>query len=187
MKNRTYLASIFVAAALAGCGGKSKGDTTPPAGDHDGHTDGDSHTAIPDAAVDDPPATPDVTPEPEPDPHAVLKATELAAYEAAKPVFATYCGGCHVQGGAKATTKTLGHVDMTSYPFGGHHVDTITTTIGHVLGIDGAKPTMPKGKPGSVKGTELALIEAWIEAYNAADDGGAHAEGEGHDAHGNHH
>lgn len=151
---RFPLLATLAALALAACGGKSKPDTTPPVGE----------------------PTPDAAPVAEGDDHEQLLAAEMSAYEAAKPVLETYCGGCHIQGGAKATEQKLEHVDLTSYPFAGHHVETITTTIRHVLGIDGAKPTMPKDKPGAVEGDELALIAAWADAYDAAEDAGAHAE-----------
>lgn len=187
---RTPLFAIISAAAFAACGGKSKGaPATPAGGDTVAHADGSGagsavahehpdEAAPPDAAIE--PA------EPEADPHEALLAAETAAYEQAKPVFAARCGACHVSGGAKATAKTLGHLNLTSYPFAGHHTDTITTTIRHVLGADGAKPTMPKDKPGSVKGEELALITAWADAFDAAEEGGAHAEhahGDGHTDH----
>lgn len=35
---------------------------------------------------------------------------------------------------------------------------------------------MPKDKPGAVEGDELALIAAWADAYDAAEDAGAHGE-----------
>ncbi|MCA9674679.1 MAG: hypothetical protein KC464_06550, partial [Myxococcales bacterium] len=105
-----------------------------------------------------------------------LLAAETAAYDQAKPVFDKYCAGCHAQGGPKATDKTLAHLDITSYPFGGHHVATMGPTIKHVLGIDGSKPIMPKNAPGSVQGDELALVASWAAAWQAADDAGAHPE-----------
>lgn len=173
-----HILSIVTSIALAACGGKTKGDTTPPGG---GGTE-------PDAAPVTGETTPDAAPaEPEPDPHEALMAAETSAWDSAKPVIDKYCGGCHVEGGAKATEKKLEHINFTRYPIESHHTDTLTATIGHVLGVDGAKPTMPKDKPGSVKGDELALIEAWIEAYNAAEDGGAHAEHEHDDGHADHH
>lgn len=174
---RTRFLAILASITLAACGGKSKGDTTPPAGGGgDPVTSGPDATTGPDAPPDAPvePVPPDAPPAPAPDPHVALMAAETAAYEQARPVFAKRCGGCHIQGGASATPKKLGHLDMTSYPFASHHADTITTTIRHVLGVDGAKPVMPKDKPGSVKGDELALITAWADAYDAADEGGAH-------------
>ena len=190
---RTNFLAILAAAALAACGGKSKGDGTTPAG----AGGGSAGTAAPDSAVDPDAPTDEVTtaepalpepapPEPAPDPHVALMAAETAAYAQARPVFEKRCGGCHIKGGASATAKKLAHVDMTTYPFAGHHTDTITTTVRHVLGVDGAKPTMPKDKPGSVKGDELALITAWADAYDAAENGGAH-EGDEHGDGDDHH
>lgn len=188
---RTSVFAIISAAALAACGGKSKGDTTTPAtgGGTVAHTDGSGAGSAVDHDHPGDATPPDAAVEPvEPaaDPHEALMAAETAAYEKAKPVFASRCGTCHISGGAKATAKTLGHLDLTSYPFGGHHTDTITTTIRHVLGVDGARPTMPKDKPGSVKGDELALITAWAAAYDASEDGGAHDDHEHGDAHDDH-
>lgn len=114
-----------------------------------------------------------VEPTPDTDPQALLDA-ELAAYQAAAPVFDAACSRCHKQGARNANEDKLGHFDMTTYPFGGHHTDTITATIRHVLGIDGAKPSMPKDDPGAVGGDGLALIAAWADAYDAADAAGAH-------------
>jgi len=178
---RIHLLAIFASIALAACGGKSKNDTTPPGGGES--TSGTGDTATPSAGPAAETPTPDTAPEP--DPHERLLAAELKAYQSAKPVLEQRCGGCHIQGGPKATPKKLEHIDMTSYPFTGHHTATITATVRHVLGIDGAKPTMPKDKPGSVKGDELALIAAWADAYDAAEKGGAHGEhaSAGHDHH----
>ena len=68
----------------------------------------------------------------------------------------------------------LGHVDMTTYPFGGMHAKAIGNQIRVVLAIDGPKATMPDDKPGSVKGADLALIKAWTEAWQAAGKAGVH-------------
>jgi hypothetical protein len=119
-----------------------------------------------------------------PDPEkakADLLAAETAAYEGARPVFEKYCAGCHTQNGKNASKKKLDHFDMTTYPFGGHHAGEAGAAIRKVLGIDGSKPTMPRGKPGIVQGDELAAIAAWADAFDASREGGAH---ESHDAHG---
>jgi hypothetical protein len=71
---------------------------------------------------------------------------------------------------------------MTAYPFGGHHAAEITGAIRKVLAIGGGKATMPMDDPGAVKGDELALIAAWADAYDKADQAGAHGEHE----HGDH-
>jgi mono/diheme cytochrome c family protein len=111
----------------------------------------------------------DAPPPVDPAPVAVdLAAAETAAYQAAQPVFAKYCAACHQQGAKKATAKKLGHFDMTTYPFGGHHAAEIGKVTREVLGIGGGKPTMPMGAPGSVKGDDLALVAAWADAFDAA-------------------
>ncbi|HVV85897.1 MAG TPA: hypothetical protein VHE35_22715 [Kofleriaceae bacterium] len=160
---RSQFLAILAAAALAACGGKSKGDTTTPMG---GSSKVDGAGAAPDASTAADPAQV----------KADLFAAETAAYQQAKPVFDQSCGSCHSQGGKQASAKKLAHLDITTYPFAGEHKDTITVVIRHVLGIDGAKPIMPDDKPGSVKGDELALIAAWADAYDAAEAGGAHAD-----------
>jgi mono/diheme cytochrome c family protein len=110
------------------------------------------------------------------DDKATVLANEQAAYAKAKPVFEKYCASCHTKDGKQTSAKKLDHFDMTSYPFGGHHTATLGPTIRKVLGIGGGKATMPKGKPGSVKGDELAAIEAWTKAWDAAQAGGGHAD-----------
>lgn len=127
------------------------------------------------------PAAPTAAEEPakpaEPDPAQVkadLLAAETTAFEAAKPVFTKFCESCHVQGKRNATKKKLEELDITSYPFAGKH--NKAKDIREVLAIGGGKPTMPKGKPGAVKGDDLALIAAWADAWDAAEQGGAHAQ-----------
>jgi hypothetical protein len=136
-------------------------------------------TPPPDAAVAEAPPPPP----PPPDPREALLAAETAAFETAKPVFDASCAHCHTKGGAKASPGKLKHFDMSAYPFTGHHADSITKTIRHVLGVDGKKPSMPKDKPGSVKGEDLDKIKAWADAYDAAEQGGAHAATEHADHH----
>lgn len=131
-----------------------------------------------------PPAEPPQAAEPAPpDPEQVkasLRAAELAAFEAAKPVFDKWCAKCHTKGGRKASATKLRHFDMTTYPFGGHHSKTMSKEIREVLGLAGKKPSMPADKKGAVKGDELALIKAWADAFDAAHAAGAHEEHEGH-------
>lgn len=132
-------------------------------------------------------APPEEPPPSEPPPEkltADLLAKEKLAYEAVAPVFAKHCASCHEKGKPKAAAKKLEHFDMSSYPFGGHHAMEIGKEIRHALGIDGGKPTMPKDKPGAVKGDELALIAARADAFDTAHEGGAH---EHHDDHGGGH
>lgn len=166
--------------ALAACGGGSSPTPASPAGPEP--------APVPDPVVAAPtptlaePATP---PEPAaPDPAKIkadLLAVETAAYDKAKPVFAKYCASCHQQGQKKAKKESLEHFDITTYPFGGHHAMELGEAVRDVLAITGGKPTMPKGKPGSVKGEELALIASWADAFDASHAGGAH---EGHGDHG---
>ena len=112
---------------------------------------------------------------PAPDPAAIkadLMATETAAFEKAKPVFDKNCTGCHVKGQKNANAKKLKAFDMSSYPFAGEHGKA--PDIRAVLGTTGKKATMPKTKPGSVKGDDLAAIVAWADAWDASEAGGAH-------------
>ena len=95
-------------------------------------------------------------------------AAETAAFEKAKPVFEKHCASCHTKSGKNWSAKKLKEFDMTSYPFGGEHAKEIGKEIREVLAIGGGKATMPKGKPGAVKGDELALIAAWADAFDAA-------------------
>jgi mono/diheme cytochrome c family protein len=190
MRKRPLLAS-FAALALAACGAKSPpASTTPPPGAGTAAAGSDTGSAI--AAGSDtspgsgsPVATPtEPPPPPPPDPAKIkadLLANEQAAYEKAKPLFDQYCAKCHTRSGKNASKKKLGHFDMTSYPFGGHHTATMGTTIREVLGLGGAKPTMPDDKPGRVKGDELATIDAWAQAWLEADQGGAHGAKAGAD------
>ncbi len=179
--------STLLVTTLAACGGSKAPAPNPPEPDPDRIAEGPT----PDAGQPDEPdepATPDAAPEPDPaQVKAELLATETAAYEQAKPVMQTYCASCHTKSGKKASSKKLGHFDMTSYPFGGHHAGEMGVTIRKVLGIDGSKPTMPANKPGSVKGDDLALISAWADAFDASHAGGAHEGMPGHEGHGGHH
>ncbi len=179
MNHITMIAVLFGAA----CGGASKDPATPPP----------PSDPIPMAEPVEPdpvpatPAEPKVAPaEPAPDPakiKAELLAAENAAFESARPVFQANCASCHAKGGKNAKAKTMGHFDMTTYPFGGHHAMELGVQIRKSLGIDGSKPTMPKNKPGKVKGNDLALIAAWADAFDASHAGGAH---EGMDHAGSH-
>lgn len=176
MKVQRMNESLFIVLAVAACGGSSTPAALPA-----------PPSPVAPARQPGPQSVPSPAPEPDlvstplppraPDPaevKATLLATELAAFETAKPVFDRYCGSCHTQR-PKAKKTTLGHFDMTTYPFGGHHATEISKEIREVLAVDGGKPTMPRGKPGIVKGRELALIAAWADAFDAAHAGGAHA------------
>ncbi|MEJ7600078.1 MAG: hypothetical protein WKG01_19375 [Kofleriaceae bacterium] len=112
-----------------------------------------------------------------PDPAAVkaeLMATETAAFVKAKPVFDKFCQGCHVKGQKNASAKKLNQLDLTAYPFTGEH--SKASDLRDVLGLSGKKATMPKTKPGAVKGDDLGTIIAWADAWDAAEAGGAHAK-----------
>lgn len=180
------LLSILATAAIAACGSKASKPTTPP----EVVVDQPDAPAVVEAPVGDEPADGEAAAKPAdppaPDPAQIkiaLLAAETAAYQSAKPVFEKYCAGCHQQGGKKASAKKLGHFDMTTYPFAGHHAMEVSGTLRTVLGIGGGKPTMPFGKPGAVKGDDLALIAAWADAFDASHAGGAHAGTPGHGAH----
>jgi uncharacterized membrane protein len=159
------LAAILL--LLAACGGKSSNGSPAP------------------AATTTTPAGEPREEEPE---REDLLAAEIAAFERARPVFDRYCTKCHSKDGAKAKPKTLGHLDMTDYPFGGHHAEEISSEIRKALAIGGGEPTMPLDDPGAVKGDELALIAAWADAYDRVHQSGAHGD-RGHGAdhqHGGH-
>ena len=159
----------FLLTAAAACGSKSPTPATIPV------------EPAPAQATPSPPPAP-IASEPAPPPavdhekeKADLLATEMAAYEKAKPAFGKYCASCHTKGGKQATGKKLGHFDMTAYPFGGEHAKSIGNEIRVVLAIDGSKKaTMPSNKPGSVKGDELAAIKQWTDAWQAAGAAGVH-------------
>lgn len=108
------------------------------------------------------------------DPKAKLLAAETRAWKAATPALQKHCATCHTKTGKSATRKRLVHFDFTSYPVGGHHASKIGATVRTVLGLESKKATMPFGKAGSVTGDDLAAIKAWTEAWDAANQGGAH-------------
>ena len=172
---KTIMFSILLAAAACG-GGGSKPAATPaqPAEPMPTPTETTAKTE-PAPPAETQPAPP---PEPaKPDPEALKKEAmdaETAAFEKAKPVFEGFCKSCHVKGQKNASAKKLGEFDMTTYPFGGEH--KTAKDIRKVLGIGGGKATMPKTKPGSVKGDDLAAITAWADAYDAAEAAGAHTK-----------
>jgi uncharacterized membrane protein len=111
---------------------------------------------------------------------AKLLDAENRAWATASPVLHKHCGECHIKGARLATRKRLNHFEFTSYPVGGHHADKIGVTVRGVLGLAGKKAIMPFGKAGSVTGADLAAIKAWTEAWDAADQAGAHAAAEPH-------
>ena len=187
MRNTVWpqLAALVAVFSLAACGGKSAPEpaVAEPAPPEPGQ--GEEPMGAGEAPPTEPQPTEEPAPQPPPDPAQVkaeLVAAEKSAFEMAEPVFKQHCARCHVKGEKKAKAKTLGHFDMTTYPFGGHHADEISAKIRKVLAIGGGKPTMPKDDRGAVQGDELSLIAAWADAYDRAHAGGAH-EDRGHGAH----
>jgi mono/diheme cytochrome c family protein len=179
MKKTRVLAVLAVLAAA--CGGSSKPEPValPPADPVPMNEPVAAEPATPAEPAE--PAKPAEPPAPDPAKiKAELLATEVAAFEKAKPVFDKHCARCHVKGGKLATAKKLKEFDMTAYPFGGHHAMEISGEVRESLAIGGGKPKMPFDKKGAVKGDELALIAAWADAFDASHQGGAH---EGHGEH----
>lgn len=154
--------------ALASCSSRPPPPTSPIPDEQPQAAPGagsEPETSPPQAAP--PPAPPPTDPAPaqaEPD----LRSAELAAYENARPVFDKFCASCHAQGGPGARKGTLAHLDITSYPFGGHHAVAVAASIRKSLGVDGSTATMPRNKPGSVTGADLELIKAWADAFDAS-------------------
>ncbi len=176
------LAALAAVFSLAACGGKTAPE---PAAAEPAPPEPAQREEQVGAGEPAPTAQPTEAPEPQPDPTQAkteLAAAEKSAFEMAEPVFKQHCARCHVKGEKKSKAKTLGHFDMTTYPFGGHHADEISAKIRKVLAIGGGKPTMPKDDRGAVQGDELSLIAAWADAYDRAHAGGAH-EDRGHGAH----
>jgi hypothetical protein len=97
-----------------------------------------------------------------------------AAFEAARPAFARHCFRCHTaagEAGRKSKAKAIRHVDMGSYPFGGHHPHDVARLVRtSLLGDEarGKKPTMPADDVGSVTGPDLEAILAWASAFERA-------------------
>lgn len=186
MINRLFLCAVV---ALVACGSKAPPPATQ-APDEPAAVVAPEPSVNPDATATPTPAptAPEVAPEPAtPDPAQAKKdllAAELSAYEAAKPVFDKFCASCHTKGGPGAKKGTLAHFETTNYPFQGHHTEEMAESIRKTLGVGGRKATMPRNKPGSVQGEDLALILKWADAFDASHVSGAH-EGKGkHHSHG---
>lgn len=170
---KTILFAVLV--TVAACGGGGSKPTTPVEPTPT-PTETTAKTAPAEAPAESMPEPPKEEPAP-PDPEQIKKdalAAEMAAFEKAKPVFESFCKGCHQKGQKNANAKKLGELDITTYPFGGKH--NTTKDIRDALGIGGGKPKMPKSKPGAVQGDDLATITAWADAYDAAESAGAHAK-----------
>jgi hypothetical protein len=166
---KTILFTILLGAAACGGGGSKPAAPTEP-------TPTEPTPAVANTEAPPPEAPPETPPEPaKPDPEQIKKDAmdaELAAFEKAKPVFEATCKSCHVKGQKNASAKKLSEFEMTAYPFTGKH--NTAKDIREVLAIGGGKATMPKNKPGSVKGDDLAAIAAWADAWDAAEAAGAH-------------
>jgi ribosomal protein L12E/L44/L45/RPP1/RPP2 len=125
-------------------------------------------TAEPEAEAPEEEAPP-VEAEPETPEPVDLMAVEMAAYEAAKPVFEDQCGMCHTpEEGRKKPKKGVGHFSMAGYPFGGHHSAELGQTIRVSIGGTDKAATMPQDDPGSLEGKDLELLLAWADAFDAA-------------------
>lgn len=177
MKTFLLLVSILCASACGGGGSKpaTTPEPTPEPTTTETTTETTTQTTPASTAEQTPPAGGEQPAEPPaPDPKETAMQAELAAYETAKPVFEKFCINCHQKGKRGATKKALAELDITEYPFKGEHANG--PDIRKALGIGGGKPTMPRNKPGSVKGDDLAAITAWLDAWDAAEAAGAHAK-----------
>ncbi len=180
---RTILVPFLVVAAACGGGSAKPAPTTPivdpiPMVEAPPQPTPAAEPVRTEPALPEPPAGPDPATL-----RADLLAAETTAYTNAKPLFEKYCASCHSKGQRGAKAKTLEHFETTTYPFGGHHAMEVGKNVRKALGIGGGKPTMPKTRPGIVKGDELARFAAWADAFDASHAGGAH---EGHGTGGGH-
>jgi hypothetical protein len=105
------------------------------------------------------------------DPEALAGAVtpeERTAFEQAAPVFERFCFSCHSTKPGHGKPKALEHLDMDTYPFGGHHAGEAGAAVREALGATGTDPTMPDDHPGAVKGHDLHLVLAWADAFDRA-------------------
>jgi hypothetical protein len=97
-------------------------------------------------------------------------AAERGAFMDARLLFERYCFRCHTKDGERANTKARAHLDMSSYPFGGHHAaeagDAVRSALGS--GPKRQRATMPSSDPGAVTGAALKLLLAWADAFTLA-------------------
>ena len=189
---RTAWSPLFlVALATAGCGtsATARRSEPPPAAPSGGGEGTAAEAATAPAPSDEhaghEPQAEDQPQDTQPVASQELLAQEQRAYEAAQPVFERYCTKCHTSRGAQSRRSTLRHLNMDSYPFGGHHAHEMGATIRKVLGATGERATMPKDNRGAVRGEELALIVAWTEAFDRSHAAGLHrheehGHGQGH-------
>lgn len=186
MSNPLFLCAFVT---LVACGSKPPPPATQ-APDEPAAVVASEPGVTPEATATPTPATtaPEVIPEPAtPAPAQAEKdllAAEISAYEAAKPVFDKFCAGCHTKAGPGAKKGTLAHFETTNYPFQGHHTDEMAASIRKTLGVGGGRATMPRNKPGSVQGEDLALILKWADAFDASHVSGAHEDKSKHHGHG---
>ena len=183
---------LIVVTAAAGCsssrtarGSEVPPETPPPTAEEpraEAHAPADEHPGHA-------PPSEGSSKAPQPAASGDLLALEQQAYEAAQPILERHCAGCHTSRGARSRRSTLRHLNMDSYPFGGHHAGEMGATIREVLGAAGERATMPRDDPGAVRGEELALIVAWTRAFDRSHAAGLHQHGEqGHDhGHGHKH
>jgi hypothetical protein len=110
--------------------------------------------------------------------HGNVTAAQRRAFDEARPAFERHCFRCHAKGGNKPKAKARAHLDMTSYPFRGHHAGEAGAAVRKVLGAGPTKgrATMPSDDPAALKGADLEAILAWADAFSAAHspDGGVH-------------
>lgn len=99
-----------------------------------------------------------------------MTAAEKRAFADARPVFEKHCFRCHTKDGKEAKAKARSHLDMTSYPFGGHHAGEAGDAVRNALGAGPKKEriTMPSDDPGAVTGADLKLLLAWADAFTVA-------------------
>jgi hypothetical protein len=97
-------------------------------------------------------------------------AAEKTAFADAHPAFEKHCLRCHAKDGKKAKAKARAHLDMTTFPFGGHHAGEAGQAVRAALGAGpkGTHATMPTDNPGTVAGADLKLILAWADQFTAA-------------------
>jgi len=107
-------------------------------------------------------------PPPEPPVGGGVAPAERAALDQAWPAIAHACAPCHSRAGHYADAKAMQHLDMSTYPFGGHHAATAGFEVREALGLTGKPATMPKDEPGSVRGADLDAIDGWAKAWIAA-------------------
>ena len=105
------------------------------------------------------------------------------AFTKAKPVFDKFCGGCHTKDGYATSSEAIEHLDMSQYPFGGHHADEIGKSIRTSVGAAGKPATMPAGATDSLKGDDLKLIVAWCDAFDKAQPAKKKDAGHDHSGH----